>query len=246
MIEVNNRFYTQRFFAKKLRLSDLFRAVTYTQYEGGSRIPFWYKKIWGESSTLDLSQSEEQLFKAMKSNTRNEIKRAIKEGCTFGYDKDYNSFIPFFNEFAKSKGLKERTDYNQLSKYDETIITRAEFNGIILAMHAIVVNRENKEAMLLLSCSKRLDNDLDRRVIGWANRYLHYQEFQLCKEWNIERFEWNGICTNPERAEVYNISQFKLSFGSDPKKQLNLRTPLFVLFKIVYKYLGIIKKNLSR
>lgn len=34
MIEVINHIYTQRFFAKKTKFSDLFKAVTYTQYEG--------------------------------------------------------------------------------------------------------------------------------------------------------------------------------------------------------------------
>lgn len=233
MIEVKNKLYTQRLLAKSLRPSDFFRAVTYTQYEGLCPIPWWYKKIMGESSTVDLRRTEEEIFSAMKSNTRNEIKRAEKEGITFEYNYDYEAFVPYFNEFAQSKGLPERVDIHTLTKYDKTLITIARHPSFSqpLDMHATAVNTKDKEAMLLYSCSARLEDGVDRKMIGWGNRYTHYMEFLLLKSWGIERYEWNGIVTNPERKEVYNVSQFKLSFGSEPKAQVNLRTPLFVLLK---------------
>lgn len=238
MIEIRNRFYTQRFFARKTKLKDLFFPVTYTQYEGDVlSIPFFYKKIPGESITLDLTQDLNNLWKGMKSNTRNEIKRAEKEGCEFEYNFDYESFVPFYNEFCISKNLNSSVDVQTLAKYDKTIITQVKHDSIILAKHATVVNKEEGCALLLYSCSMRLKDDVDRKLIGWGNRFLHWKEFEYFQSIGISRYEWNGVCTDPEQQEVYKISQFKMGFGGDVKNTMGLRSPLFVLIKNLQKML---------
>ena len=234
-MEIRNKFYTQRFFATRLPVSDLFRAVTYTQYEGSGKIPFWYKKIVGNTGTIDLTQDMDAIFSAMKSNTRNEIRRAEREGCVMTYDYDYESFIPFYNAFSASKGLDENIDIGRLDKYDRTLITSVMKDGVVLTMHATVVNKAESVAMLLYSGSQRLTEGSDRKLIGWANRYLHYKEFELFKGWGIERYEWDGICLDPEQKEKYNIGLFKTAFGGQVKECINLRTPLFVLFKSIEK-----------
>lgn len=239
MIEVKNKIYTQRFFAKKISSSDLFKAVTYTQYEGDEKtIPCWYKRINGETSTIDLTQTAEELYGAIKSNTRNEIKRAQKEGCTFDYNYDYESFVPFYNDFCESKGLNDSINVHTLAKYNKTLITRVlSSEGVVLAMHATVINDQDKEAMLLYSCSKRLSEGVDRKLIGWGNRYLHWAEIEYFKSIGMKRYEWNGVCTDPEQTAVYNISQFKLAFGGGAKNTIGLRTPLFVFLKSIQKML---------
>lgn len=244
MLEIKNKLYTQRFFAESLPLSDIFKAVTYTQYLGAhEKIPFYYKKIYGETATLDLTKPLDVLFQDMKSNTRNEIRRAEKEGCVFEYNYDYDSFVPFYNDFCISKGLKELIYTSAtLKKYDKTIITMAKYNGLVLAMHATVVNEQDQCALLLYSCSRRLNENVDRKMIGWGNRYLHWKEFELFKKMGCTRYEWNGVCTNPEKKEVYNISQFKLSFGGNAVPSLGLRSPLFVFLKSIQ---GVLNSRLS-
>lgn len=220
MIEVVNKLYIQRFFAKRLSWTDVFKAVTYTQFEGKRSIPWYYRKIEGETSTLDITKPLAELFAAMKSNTRNEIKRAIKENITFDQTTDYDAFVAYYNQFCDQKGIEFKTDVATLKKYDKTVITLARYQENVLAMHATVVNKRDKEAMLLYSCSFRLNENVDRKMTGWANRFLHYKDIEYLKELGIERYEWNGVCTNPERPDVYNISLFKLSFGSEAKKVL--------------------------
>lgn len=236
MIEVINRIYTQRFLAKSLKRSDLFKAVTYTQYEGDwEKIPFFYKKIQAHTGTVDLTRSMESIDSSMKSTMHNQIRRAIKEGCTYEYKYNYEEFVKFYNEFSKTKGLNDIIDIHTLEKYNKTIITIAkDKQGNPLVMHATVMSPDN-EAMLLYSCSKRLEDGANRNLIGWANRFLHYKEFELFKSWGIKRYEWNGIETNPEKKETYNIGLFKLQFGTELKDSLGLRTPLFVLLKSIQK-----------
>ena len=236
MIEVINRIYTQRFLAKSLKRSDLFKAVTYTQYEGDwEKIPFFYKKIQAHTGTVDLSIPFEEISNRMKSNIHNKIRRAIKEGCIFEYNYNYEAFTEFYNDFSKAKGLDDIINVHTLKKYNKTIITIAkDINGTPLVMHATVLSPD-KEAMLLYSCSKRLEEGVNRNLIGWANRFLHYKEFELFKTWGYKKYEWNGIGTNPEEIETYNIGLFKLEFGTELKDSLGLRTPLFVLLKNIQK-----------
>lgn len=241
MIEVINKVYTQRFFATKLPIDDLFKAVTYTQYEGKNKVPWYYKQVKGETSTLDLTRTLDEIFAKMKSNTRNEIKRAIKEGIEFETNYCYDAFVPFYNKFCNSKNLDGKIEVQTLAKYDKTIITVAKYGGVVLAMHATVVNERDKEAMLLYSCSQRLNDNVDRKMIGWGNRYLHYKEFEFFKELGLKRYEWNGVCTNPSNPDVYNISLFKLAFGSEAKMSLGLRTPLFLLLKYIQHILNKVK-----
>lgn len=243
MIEVKNKLYIQRLLAKKLFKWDWCKAVTYTQFLGDAKIPFWYKQVHGETVTLDLSRSMEEIYFCMKSNTRNEIKRAIKEGCTFEINNDFEAFVSFYNDFSKSKNLDSFINVHTLTKYDGMTITCSKSNnGVVLAMHATVINKKDKEAMLFYSCSQRLNPSLDKRLIGWGNRFLHYKEFELFKQMGIERYEWNGVNTNKENSAQYNISLFKLGFGGEVVESLSLRTPLFLLLKRMQKIIQLIHK----
>lgn len=241
MIEIRNKFHIQRLFSDKLYLSDLWHAVFYSGYKGDpDKIPFYYKKIHGHSAVSDLTKSMDDILNSMKSNTRNEIRRAEREGIEFLPEIPYEDFIPYYNAFAESKGLEDRVDLNRLTKYNKTIITQAYHGETVLAMHATVVNFEQKLAFLLFSCSPRLDADVDKKMIGWANRYLHYKDFEYLKSLGIETYDWSGICTDPDNPK-YSIGQFKLSFGGTLIDSYVLNSPIYVFLEslrnIVYKIL---------
>lgn len=243
MIEIKNKYYTQRFFATFLPKCDLFKAVTYTSYLGDkNHIPFWYKKGKGHSGSQIISTDDESIINSFRSNTRNEVRRAIKEGCEFEKDVDYNIFIEFYNRFAIGKHLPTITR-SVLEKYDRIVITSAKKDGQILAMHATLFSVNDKLAMLMYSCSPRLEDGIDRKLIGWGNRYLHYQDFLFFRDMGADRYEWNGINMNPETPERYSIGQFKLGFGCEPVETIGLKTPLFIIMHYIkFNILGKIKK----
>lgn len=238
-MEVINKFYIQRFFAKRLKSSDVYKAVTYTQFEGDKKhIPFYYKRLHGHTGTIDLTKDMNILVSEFKTKTRNEIRRAEKEGCTWEYNYDYDSFIPYYNEFSSSRGLNENIDRSRLDKYDRTVISLVKHGNDILTMHATVVNKEESFAMLLYSGSIRLEKGVDRNLIGWGNRFLHYKEFELFKSWGIERYEWDGICIDPNDKAKFGIGKFKQEFGGVVKESFSLRTPLFLIMKKVQTLLS--------
>ena len=243
MIEIVNKFHTQRLFATSLKTSDLWRAVYYAGYRGDvAKIPFYYKVVHGHSAVSDLRNSMEDLVGLMKSNTRNEIRRAEREGIDFSSDVSFEEFVPYYNAFCESKGLDDRVTVSRLAKYDKTVITKASYQGEVLAMHATVVNIEQKMAFLLFSCSPRLDAGVDKKLIGWGNRFLHYKDFEYLKTLGIETYDWSGICPDPEDPR-YSIGQFKLSFGGKLIDSYVLRTPLYCLMESARNMIYKIKKH---
>lgn len=232
MLEVKSRFFRNRYFATKLSWLDLFRAIHYFNYLGNSEtVPWYYVKKVGVSCVSDLTLGIEKTMKGMHNTTRTHIKRAIKEGCSFHIDNDIDAFVPYYNDFCRSKGLNDYTSKARILKYKDILSTRVEHNGITLARHINILDKVGKNAFLMFSCSQRLDESADRRMIAWANKFLHYKDLEWLVNAGYEKYDWSGICLD-ENDERYSIGQFKLSFGGEITRPLMLRTPLFCLLEL--------------
>lgn len=233
MIEIRSKIHTTRIFADRVRRSDIFKLVCYFSYHGDiARVPWYYKRERGESAVSDLSKPIEAIVASMKANTRNEIRRAAKEGCKFDLVTKVEEFVPFYNAFCDSKGLNDRTSVARLSKYQNLLLTKVSHNGQVLAMHANVLDPVNKVALLILSGSQRLDAHADRKMIGWGNRYLHFKELEYLKSHGYKSYDWSGVVTDPQNP-LYAIGQFKLAFGGDLVDSWVLQSPLYRLSLVV-------------
>lgn len=230
MIEIKSKIHTVRIFADRVRLSDLFKLVCYFSYQGNvDMVPWYYSRKRGESATSDLRKPLNEIFANMKSNTRNEIRRAEKEGCKFELETDSETFVRFYNAFCDSKNLNDYTSISRLSKYRNLLLTKVMHDGHVLAMHANLLDPDSNTALLILSCSQRLDAGVDKRLIGWGNRYLHYKELEFLKDNGYETYDWSGVVTDP-RDPLYSIGQFKLAFGGRVVDSWVLQSPLYCFF----------------
>ena len=100
-------------------------------------------------------------------------------------------------------------------------------------MHANIIDEDNNTATLLYSASIRLSDGVDRKDIGFSNRFLHYKEFILFKQNNLRQYDFNGISIDPDDKERYAISQFKASFGGEQKEVTWLYSwPFIIINKI--------------
>lgn len=246
MIEIKNKFHIQRLFATSIGRMDFLKAVYYAGYRGDIiKIPFYYIVTHGNSAISDLTLSIEELLNQMKSNTKNEIRRAVKEGIDFTANVDFEEFVPFYNSFCESKGLDDIVTIPRLLKYDKTIITKTSINGQPLAMHATVVSKEQKLAFLLFSCSQRFDSGVDKKMIGWANRYLHYKDFEFLKSIGVETYDWSGVCIDPNDPR-YSIGQFKMSFGGKLIDSPSFYTPMYGMLLLCRNFLIGFKRLLKK
>lgn len=237
MIVVKAKTHTTRLFAEGVSLSDIAKPVAYFSYQGDmKRVPWWYSREKGYSARSDLALDESELLSRMKSNTRNEIRRAEKEGCRFDIVEDLDEFVPFYNAFCRSKGLNDFVSRARLGKYKDILITKATCQGKTLAMHANILDKNTQLGVLILSCSQRLDAGVDKKLIGWGNRFLHYKELEYLKAEGYRSYDWSGVVVDPNDP-LYSIGQFKLAFGGDLVESWTLKSPLYRMLEGVRNFI---------
>lgn len=237
MIEIKkNPFYLLKIGANNVSFKDMLLLSQFNNYLGPK--PLGMLKRIGKTIIIDLSLSEEDLLANCKSNTRNEIRRAIREDFFFDIEKSVTSFVKFYNDFASEKGIPTIVA-NDLTCYgNNVVIFKSGKDNVTMTMHASLIDKENKTATLLYSASSRLADGVDRKNIGFSNRFLHYKEFLEFKQLKMLYYDFNGISIDSEDKERYSISQFKASFGGTQKDVVWLYSIPFIIANIIKKMIG--------
>lgn len=216
----SNLIYKLVINANTVSFWDRFILSQYNSFTGLS--PWGMKSISGSTICINLTQSEDEILQGCKSNTRNEIRRAIREDFYFKEVKSIDAFVQFYNAFAKAKNL-DVINRETLAKFGDRItLYESGKNGVTMSMHASAVDEESGIATLLYSASVRLEDNIDRKDIGFSNRYLHYMEFLEFKKMGLKSYDINGVCLDPEQKEKYSIGQFKAGFGGQIETKLQL------------------------
>ena len=200
-----------KLYAEKLEILDFYRFVSYSYMRNNRNNPLFIKKL-RYTILIDLTDDNEIIFQNYKTKTRNEIRRAIKENVNFSIETNLNEFISFYNGFAIKKG-QTLLSYNSLRKLKPLIITKASQNNKVIVMHAYITDREINTVRLINSASNRLDADSNRRLIGWSNRFLHYQDMLYFKEKNIKTYDLGGTAHHTKNKDNHHIEEFKKEFG---------------------------------
>ena len=237
MIEVSNSsLYKLKINATQISLLDRLICSQFHTYLG--------QKLWGmrkkysHTIFIDLRKSEEELLQDCKSNTRNEVRRAIREEFFFEPVASKVDFVEFYNKFAEEKNI-EQISLSHLNKYGPNILLyQSGKNGVVMTMHATMVDPESKFSMLLYSASVRLDQGVDKKDVGFSNRFLHYREFVEFKSLGYETYDFCGVCIDPNDKARYSIGQFKSSFGGTETDTLMLFSYPFVIANFIKSILG--------
>ena len=233
MFEVKSKFHLTKWCADKTHWTDLFRPVIYSGFVGNPKtIPFYYAVSVGHSAMTDLTVGVDELFAAMRRDTRNGIKKAINAGCCFSVVNGVDEYAEFHNEFCRGKGIDLFTSAAKLRRYAKTVVTKVEHNGVVLAMMISIFDEDTKTAISLLSSTCRFSKGIDLRMVGNANRLLRLRTLELAKDMGYEKYDWGGICTDPNDPR-YSISEYKLSFGGKVFENRTLKSPLYSFLEIV-------------
>ena len=235
MIELKrNRWYKLVINAKSVSIKDRLLLTQFNSYKG--KKPFGMKSSIGHTIIIDLLQPVEDILRNCKSNTRNEIRRAIREEFFFEEVQSKEDFLDFYNSFAEEKGI-DKISLGHLNQYGNNIlIYKSGKNGVTMTMHASAIDQSNGIAILLYSASVRLLNGIEKKDVGFSNRFLHYKEFVRFKELGLKEYDFNGICIDPEDKERYSISQFKAGFGGKQCEVMWLFSFPFLILSFIKKY----------
>lgn len=178
-----------------------------------------------ETLLSDLSEDEETILSHYSKNCRYEVRRAPKEGVVCAVkcgkeitEQDILTFTDFFEQFWASKGIsytekeKCRAMMRQYAAADAMALTTASVGDKLLVYHTYVL--DERRVRLYQSASQfRTDESITTNIVGFANRYLHYQDMLFFKNMGKEQYDWGGA---GKTEDVESITKFKESFGGEP------------------------------
>jgi len=224
-------FYSLKINAKSVTAFDKIIFSQYSSFQGFDSL--FMAKLETKTLNIDLNHSEAELLQGCKSNTRNEIRRAIREKFFFEKIESTDEFVDFYNNFALNKGL-HTVNRSELGKYgSHLILYKSGKDGITMTMHASIVDFDILKVSLLYSASIRLDEGIDSKKIGYSNRFLHYKEFLAFKEMGYKTYDFSGVCLDSSDSARYQIGLFKQSFGGEIVTTVRLYSiPMAILMKI--------------
>ena len=230
MIDIKENFYHLVIHGAKIDILDYLRPACYADFKGSK--PFLFSVRKGKTIIIDLCQELSDIMSGIRSNFRNEIRRAEREGIVFSDQRKADWFVCYYNAFAEKKGLKTITEHH-VNKYPIYYITTAEYEGKVLTAHVSYVDLDLKTVSLLFSASPRLDETIDTKLIGFSNKFLHYKDFEFFKDKGFWHYDFSGFSDNPDDKERLGIGQFKRSFGGEIVDTHSYYSPLFKLASVI-------------
>jgi hypothetical protein len=229
---------------------DEFDVVTFKYCKNKINLP-GYKCVETLTSTIDLTQDIEEIWKKVNKNIRRKINEARNETLIYKINGNFNEFYTILKDFMKKKNYGsslgflgvELPNVKILEKYG-TLFT-AELNGEILGGHLYLEDSEN--LLLWKSASKRLTVDKETsNLIANVNALLHWQAINYAKEKSIRTFNWGGLFSKKDALDPKknSINIYKLRYGGQIEptySYLKINNKLFE--KISYIYTNLKKSS---
>ena len=170
---------------------------------------------------VDLTRSSESIFEAFSRNTRAQIRKSI-DGDDFRFEfmdrptlADVEGFIDFYDRFADANGLSRMHVPRLIGMLNSGALslTKVATADRTLTWHANV--SRNAHVGLLFSASHlRLEESSEiRKMIGRANRRLHWEEMQRFKQQGREIYDFGGWYEGTDDAQMLSVNRFKEEFG---------------------------------
>lgn len=201
-------------FAEAPKLKNAFRLAVYRQCLDTKNHPLFIKTQF-HTIHIDLTQDDKDIQSSFTKNTQYEIRRAERDGVYCRKDIDTDSFIDFFNSFAKSKN-RPQIKISDIDIFKEKLLITGAFHSETpLVMHCYLLDPDGSRVRLLHSASefRNLITSEQRNLVGRANRLLHYYDMRTAKDMSIKIYDLGGYSISDIDEEKQKINEFKKSFG---------------------------------
>lgn len=161
------------------------------------------------NGVLALDRELDTLFGALNSGFRTEVRRAQKEGVavsTCAPVAAIDRIYPAYAQFCQSKRIAALSPVllGHYAHAGRLFLSQASIGDVPLQVHLYVAGAE--EAILLASFP--LPSDAPRKLVGWANRALHWADIQAFREHGLLRYNLGGM-GNPVTEQTRSIVAFK-------------------------------------
>lgn len=169
---------------------------------------------------LDLTQSEDDLLKAMRRQTRYEVRRALKLGITVSWSDDEASFRQFHEVQAETASrqhfvppdlktlLAERAAFNPEGEVGARLYVAKTAEGAPIAYGLVLISGAEAEYFEAAS------TELNHRLPGAYA--LQWQVMRDLKKLGVKRYNLWGIAPPGQKAHRYaGVTTFKTGFGGE-------------------------------
>jgi hypothetical protein len=179
---------------------------------------------------VDLTQPEAHLLQQMTKDNRYEIRRATeKDKLTLWCwdrvtDEEVRKFASYYNEFAAGKGLA-CIEYEKLARLQQArcldLSSARDSEGNALVYHAYYLGTSRVRLLHSASVLRRSGDSTVRSLVGRANRWLHWQDFQRFKAEKKTVYDFGGVYKGNTDEDRMRINEFKESFGGKLEENYN-------------------------
>jgi hypothetical protein len=179
--------------------------------------------------TIDLRRPLDELFKEMITNARIRVHKAEKlgdritvrrysggpdpEGVVDEYIELYNSFVDGKpgQAFAVSKEMVN-------SYFPQADLILMCLDGKSIGGHLNMIDRDAGISRMILSGSRRFEDQATARLAGILNVYLHWWEISKYREEGMRTYDFGGIGGVGDNV---GVNRFKLQFGGTIVREHN-------------------------
>lgn len=183
--------------------------AVFLDYHAGEYSGFHRKE--GMTSVIDLTQSEEALWDAMRDKF---IRKQIRRGESFGItvrEGVLADFAPLYASLHKWKRLPI-SDLAPAESVGRILVAEAPQGGIISG-GLFIGDGTNVRAYALASKRFAARDGHARELIGYGNRMVVWEAMKLFKREGYQALDLGGINPNSGDREDDSLAEFKEAFG---------------------------------
>ena len=186
----------------------------------------------------DLSIDEDRIFASFDQKFRYEVKRGARECITAQFSDESNNLriavvFPAYINFCRRKKI-DAIRMDVLDRYSGAgalLISVARWHGLPVQYHLYFCG--DRYACLLASFPSSDESIKDKKLFGWANRLLHWEDIRHLKARKLEIYVLGGL-GNPVTSRNAQIVKFKMEMNPEIRTFFYGIIPLTWKAKIYY------------
>ena len=182
-----------------------------------------------QTIVLDLAREEAALLSEVKKDTRNEIRRALRDGVKcqaldVSDNRIRKEFYNYYDDFAKAKDLStlDRNRLEQMAAQGLFALTAARnAAGELLVYHGYLCYRSRARLLFSASGLLHVKDSAQRSLIGRANRLLHWDDICRFRVQGESKYDFGGWYAGTADPDRIRINKFKEEFGGHVVSEFN-------------------------
>lgn len=239
MITLRKKFYAStvidHWFDVNHTFQNLFTLRAYSFILPNKKSPRYCLSEKSHTLLLNLKEDLSVIESRFHANLRNELKKAQFYAFKCEQKNDPALFYELYKSFARLKKIyvpPYTTIQSVLPFYKTTFIYHADQ---IIAGHSYIVDETLGIVRLFQSASVRLHDNINSKMVGYANRALTKFDIQYFKNQGFEVLDFGGYSLNERDKALQGINHFKKQFGGHLTELINYNSiPYHLLKKVLY------------